>query len=79
MIQVMVRNSTSVRTITTEVTSTPAKAFAEAGIDTSNAKVNLDGQILTATDMNSTFAALGVNDGSSVKLNGVVKADGANN
>jgi len=39
--------------------------------------INLDGTILSAVDINSSFEALGVQDGSSVNLNCIIKADGA--
>ena len=79
MIQVNVRTNGTRRTVTVDPNvGTPKSVFAEIGVGTSNAQINLDGTIMTATDLNSTFTALGVADDSSVALNSVVKADGAN-
>jgi hypothetical protein len=77
MIQLNVRTSTTRRTITTDVTSTPRSVFNEMGIDTSTSMVNLDGAILSAEDFNKSFDRLGVADGSTANLNAIVKADGA--
>lgn len=79
MIQVNVKTNTARRTVTAEVTNTPAKVFADLGFDISNSKVNLNGMQLSVGDLNSTFENLGVADGASVGLNSIVKADGANN
>ena len=63
MIQVNVRTNGTRRTVTVDPNvGTPKSVFAEIGVGTSNAQINLDGTILTATDLNSTFAALGVAD-----------------
>ena len=78
MIQVNVRTNSARKTVTTDVTNTPANIFAEAGLDVSNSKVNLSGLQLTVSDMNTSFERLGVKDGASVHLNAIVKADGAN-
>lgn len=77
MIQVNVKTNTARRTISTEVTNTPAKVFADAGLDISSSKVNLNGMQLSVGDMNSSFESLGIADGASVGLNAIVKADGA--
>lgn len=77
MISINVRTNTARRTVSEDITSTPKKVFEELGIDTKGGMVNLDGTILSATDLNSTFEQLGVSDGRSVNLNSVVKGDGA--
>ena len=78
MIQVSVKTNTTRKTVTAETTDTPAKIFADLGIDISSSKVNLNGVQLSVADMNAPFANLGVTDGASVSLNSIVKADGAN-
>lgn len=77
MITINVRTNTTRRAVNTDITSTPKSIFAELGVDTSTSMVNLDGVPLTATDFNKTFEALSVEDGSTVSLNAIVKADGA--
>lgn len=77
MIKVLVKTNTTRQEVITEVTKTPAQAFEEANAGVSGAMVNLNGTVLTATDLNSTFEALGVADGATVNLNSIVKADGA--
>lgn len=77
MIKVLVKTNTAREEVITEVTSTPAKVFEEANAGVSGAMVNLNGTVLTATDLNSTFEQLGVADGATVNLNSIVKADGA--
>lgn len=79
MIQVQVRTNTTRKTRNVDVNSTPASVFDELEISPAGSMINLNGTILTATDMQSTFAALGVTDGSTVNLNSIVKADGAIN
>lgn len=77
MIQVRVKTSTTRKTVNTELNSTPSEIFRDLGVSTSGAHMNLNGTILTATDINSTFEQLGVADGAIVDLNSIVKADGA--
>lgn len=77
MIQVNVRTNTTRKTCNVEVTDTPKSVFDSVGVDVSRSMTNLNGVTLTATDLNSTFAALGVSDGTTANLNSIVKADGA--
>lgn len=77
MIKVLVKTNTTRQEVITEVTKTPAQVFEEANAGVSGAMVNLNGTVLTATDLNSTFEHLGVADGATVNLNSIVKADGA--
>lgn len=77
MIKVLVKTNTVRREVVADVNSTPNAVFEEMGISVSGSTVNLNGTILTATDMNSSFTALGANDGTTVNLNSIVKADGA--
>lgn len=79
MIKVVIKTNTMRRDVTAEPNATPRAIFDDFGVDTSGSVVNLNGTILSATDLNSTFEALGVSDGSTVNLNSIVKADGANN
>lgn len=77
MIKVLVKTNTMRKEVITEVSNTPAKVFEQADAGVAGAMVNLNGTVLTATDLNSTFEALGVADGATINLNSVVKADGA--
>ncbi len=77
MIKVLVKTNTTRKEVTAEITSTPKAVFSEMGVSVSGAVVNLNGTILSATDLNSNFAALGVADGTTINLNSIVKADGA--
>lgn len=77
MIKVIVKTNTVRQDIIAEVTDTPVATFEKANAGVSGAMVNLNGFSLTATDLNSTFEALGVADGATVNLNAIVKADGA--
>ena len=79
MIKVIVKNNVAREEVVTETTSTPLSIFNEKGIDVAGSQVNLNGRILTSSEYSSTFEALGITDGSTVSLNSVVKADGANN
>ena len=63
-----------------EATYTPAKAIADAGYSSLRGMWMMDGQILTAADLNKPFAALGVGQSfgkTSVQLTNVAKADNA--
>lgn len=78
MIKVIVKTNTiRARDIVTEATNTPASVFDELGVGTAGSMVNLNGGMLTAADLHSTFADLGVEDGTTVNLNSITKADGA--
>jgi len=78
MISLNVRTNSVRKTVTAEITDTPRQVFADNNIDISSSMLNLDGTTLSATDLGSTFEALGVADGTSANLNAIVKADGAN-
>jgi len=78
MIQVKIKTNTiRDRVVTAELSDSVISVFESQGIDVSGSMTNLNGMTLTATDLNSTFQTLGVNDGETVRLNSVVKADGA--
>lgn len=77
MISVNVRTTTTRKTISADITSTPREVFTELGVDTSTSMVNLNGAPLSGTDFNKSFEELGVEDGSVASLNAIVKADGA--
>lgn len=77
MIQINVKTNGTRRTVNKEVTATPQEVFDEIGVSASNAQVNINGRIISASSMDKSFAALGIEDGSVVNLNSVVKADGA--
>lgn len=79
MISISVKTNNNRRTVTTDITSTPKSVFADLGIDVSTSMINLDGVPMTGSDMAKTFEALGVQDGTTVGLTAIVKADGANN
>ena len=57
MIKVLVKTNTTRQEVITEVTKTPAQVFEEANAGVSGAMVNLNGTVLSATDLNSTFEA----------------------
>lgn len=78
MIAVQVRTNTTRKTRNVDITSTPAQVFSDLEISPAGAMINLNGTILSATDLNSTFEALGVTDGTTCNLNSIVKMDGAN-
>ena len=78
MIQVIVGTNTQRKTVNTEITNTIKSVLDAEGIDTYGSMVNLDGEILSASDLHSTFEQLDVKDGNSVRLTCVVKAQGAN-
>lgn len=77
MIQINVKTNGTRRTVNKEVSATPQEVFDEIGVSASNAQVNINGRIISASSMDKSFAALGIEDGSVVNLNSVVKADGA--
>lgn len=77
MIQINIRTNTVRKTVTAERSNTPNEVFANNGLSTHGAMVNLNGTILSAVDLNATFEALGVANGSTNNLNAIVKADGA--
>lgn len=77
MIKVLVKTNVVRQEVVTEVTSTPNSVFNDLGISIAGSMVNLNGAILYGVDLSSSFAALGVTDGSTVNLNSIIKADGA--
>ncbi len=77
MIKVLVKTNTLRREVVADVSSTPIEVLSNVGVGTSGSVVNLNGTILTVTDLNSAFSALGTADGATVNLNCIVKADGA--
>lgn len=78
MIKVLVKTNTLRREVTADVTSTPAAVFEDAGAGVAGAMVNLNGTVLSAADLHVPFENLGIEDGTTVNLNSIVKADGAN-
>jgi hypothetical protein len=77
MIQVKIKTNTlRDKIVTAEVTDTVISVFQNLGVDVSGAMTNLDGSILSNTDLHNSFAQNGVVDGATVRLNSVVKADG---
>lgn len=78
MISINVRTNSNRNTVNEDITATPRQVFAELGIDTSTSMVNLDGTILSGADFDKTFEELNAVDGTTVSLNAIVKADGAN-
>lgn len=58
-----------------ENTSTPRSLFDALGVNYSRGITSLNGTILTADKLDSTFAELGINGGRAI-LNSVVKGDG---
>ena len=77
MLSINLRTNTMRKTVTTDITTTPREFFEEQGVDTSTSMVNLRGVVLSAGDFDKTFEELNVEDGTTVNLNAIVKADGA--
>jgi hypothetical protein len=77
MVQLKIRTTTNSSQVITDVDSTPMKVFSENSIPVDGKSVQLNGMTLSVTDMNSTFAQLGVADGSTAILGCVQKADSA--
>ena len=77
MINVAVKTNTVRRTVSADITDTPRKVFDDLGVDISTSMVNLNGAMADASNVNKSFEALGVEDGSTAYLNAIVKADGA--
>ena len=77
MISVNVKTNTTCTTVNADIDATPRSVFNELGIDTSTSMVNLDGALLSASDFGKTFEELGVEDGTTVGMSAIVKADGA--
>lgn len=79
MITINVRTATASgrNTVIKPVTTTPAEVFEELNIDISTSMVNMAGTTLRGSKLNETFEELGVDDGSTVTLSAIVKADGA--
>ncbi len=77
MIKVFVKTNTTRKEVLVDVSSSPASVFNDLGVSTASSAINLNGKILTGTELDSSFEALGVADGGSVNLNSIVKADGA--
>lgn len=81
MIKITLKTNTVRKEVTAEMTQTPAGVFANENINTAGSQINLNGTILTAAEMNTTFEALsadiGFADGTSISLSSIIKADGA--
>lgn len=77
MIKVLVKTNTTRQEIIAEITDTPAQVFERANAGLSGSMVNLNGATLTLTDLHSPFENLGVEEGATINLNSIVKADGA--
>lgn len=77
MIKVLVKTNVIRQEVVAEVTSTPNSIFNDLGISVSGSMVNLNGTTLCGVDLSSSFSSLGVDDGSTVSLNSIIKADGA--
>lgn len=78
MISIKVRAQNNSKTVTRDVTDTPASVFEDLNIDVSTAHVNVNGTILSGRDFTKTFEELNIEDGSEANLTAIVKADGAN-
>ena len=77
MIKVIIKTNTiRDKQVTAEVTDKVISVFEDLGVDVSGSTTNLNGTILSNTDLNASFQANGVEDGETVRLNSVVKLDG---
>lgn len=77
MIQIRVKANGATRIVNKEINATPAEVFSDLDLEISKAQITVNGTILTASQINSTFEALGVEDGSEVRIGSVVKTDNA--
>lgn len=78
MIQVTIKTNTTRKVCNVDASSTPASVFEANQITPQGAMINLNGIILSATDLQATFSALGIADGATCTLSSIVKLDGAN-
>ena len=76
MIRVIFKSNTMRQEVTKEITDTPKSVFEELGVMTENIVANIDGMVLSATDLYSPFSALNIQPGDEIRLNSVVKLDG---
>jgi len=76
MIEIEVRTNDVRTKVIKDTSTTPAEVFGELGINVSGTMVNLDGKNLSATELGTSFASLGVADGTTVGLRAIIKADG---
>lgn len=77
MIQIRVKANGATRIVNKEINATPAEVFSDLDLEISKAQITVNGTILTASQINSTFETLGVEDGSEVRIGSVVKTDNA--
>ena len=77
MIQIRVKANGATRIVNKEINATTAEVFSDLDLEISKAQITVNGTILTASQINSTFEALGVEDGSEVRIGSVVKTDNA--
>ena len=77
MIKVILKNNVSRKEVITTPDATPKQVLEENGVAYGGAAVNLDGDFLSFEELGETFAAAGVQDGETISLTCIVKADGA--
>ena len=56
---------------------TPSEVLSENNVATTGATISMNMRVLPVSDLTETFESLGCNDGDSVMLSAVVKADSA--
>lgn len=75
MIKIIVKTNTIRKERIMDIEDSPSKVFDDLSISPIGSVVNLNGSILISSSINDSFKLLGVEDGSTVNLNCVVKAD----
>ena len=78
MIQLKVKTNTASNTKNVDINSTPAEVINELGLSTAGCQININGTLLSAVDLQASFADLGIADNTTASMNMIVKADGAN-
>lgn len=77
MVQVKVRTTTNSSTVLAEINETAAAVLAKAEVETAGKSIQLNGMTLSVKDINTKLNELGVEDGTTVMLGCVQKADSA--
>lgn len=75
MLELIIGSNLNRKTVIVDPSTTPKAALDANGIDYTVGNIHLDGVTLNTTDMNKTFAALGVQGKASLIV--VVKGDAA--
>ena len=77
MINVTLATTAGKSYVTAEGNQTPSEVLAENNIATTGATISVNMKPLSVAELTDTFEELGYNDGDSIMLSAVVKADSA--